>query len=526
MVNVIIQENKTFTWFNSGKYYFIGYVFDDHDTLLIEQQAIDYLTKYPLNKSIAIGLYTLIEINEKAINIFTDSINYFPVFYYFDSGIWVLSNSFDKIITHKGEFNPNSDAEQEFLMGGFVLGSESLDKNIKRTQAGEKLVLTPDGKIQKHNVWFFSDSDKNESNYSELITETKTQIDNSAKRMIKFLNGRTVVLPLSGGFDSRLIACMLKQYNYNNVVCFTYGQYNAEVPISKKVAETLGYQWYFIDYKDLKITDFQKEKDFIQYFSNAGNGFAMPYLQEYFAVKELKKRNLIPEDSVFLPGHSGDFLGGSYVKKTVKTKTQVANLHKHILKKYFVFSNLKNSALIEKRISNNLKQYECKTDSHITYKTIIEDWDVKEKLSKFIFNSSLVFNYFGHQHYFPLWDTQLVKYFSSIDYKYRENKMLYDETLILNYFKPFGVYFESDELSVSSFKKSIQKTKDFLRRLVPWKIVYKRMLKTDWIYYSAFCSELEKEMIYKGQPKIKNYKYFNAVICKYYLFWLGFYNKD
>jgi asparagine synthase (glutamine-hydrolysing) len=173
-----------------------------------------------------------------------------------------------------------------------------------------------------------------------------------------------------------------------------------------------------------------------------------------------------------------------------------------------------------------LKGYDCKTDSHIPYKTIIEDWDVKEKLSKFIFNSSFVFNYLGHQHYFPLWDTQLVKHFSTLAYKYREDKMLYDETLIKYYFNPLNVYFETDELSVSCTKRKIQRFKDNLRQFVPWKIVYKRMLKTDWIYYSAFCSELEKEMISKGQPKIKNYKYFNAVISKYYLFKLGFYNKD
>ncbi|RZJ26202.1 MAG: alpha-2-macroglobulin, partial [Flavobacterium sp.] len=39
---------------------------------------------------------------------------------------------------------------------------------------------------------------------------------------------------------------------------------------------------------------------------------SLPYLMEYFAMAELEEQKAIPSDAVFLPGHSGDFLGGSY----------------------------------------------------------------------------------------------------------------------------------------------------------------------------------------------------------------------
>ena len=57
------------------------------------------------------------------------------------------------------------------------------------------------------------------------------------------------LIRLSGGNDSRLIACLCKKFGLDNVTCFTYGREDSfEVAISKKVASALGYMWYFVEY--------------------------------------------------------------------------------------------------------------------------------------------------------------------------------------------------------------------------------------------------------------------------------------
>ena len=43
----------------------------------------------------------------------------------------------------------------------------------------------------------------------------------------------------------------------------------------------------------------------------ASNYTSLPAKHEFSVVKELKQKNLIPENSVFIPGFSGDMLGGS-----------------------------------------------------------------------------------------------------------------------------------------------------------------------------------------------------------------------
>ena len=44
------------------------------------------------------------------------------------------------------------------------------------------------------------------------------------KRIGESCKDRQILIPLSGGYDSRLIASGLKKIGVNNVVCFSYGQ--------------------------------------------------------------------------------------------------------------------------------------------------------------------------------------------------------------------------------------------------------------------------------------------------------------
>ncbi len=526
MFDIKLTGNSAFHWTKTENAMFIGYCFDEKNLLLTDFKAIDYILDNHKDGFTANGIYSLIYFQEDKLEILTDNINFFPIFFSYIKNTWLVSDSWYKIVREKETFMPNKDSETEFLSAGFVLENDTLDLSIKKTRAGEKIILSATGEFESKPYWFFIPESQISGDLNELIDLATTNINQAAKRMIKFLNGRTAVLPLSGGFDSRLIACMLKSQNYEDVICFTYGKLNPEVEISKKVAHNLGYKWYFVDYAKNNNDDFYKTDDFIKYIELAGNGYSMPYLQEYFAVKELKDKNIIPENSVFLPGHSGDFLGGSYIEKTVKTEIQNTYLAKYISQKYFTFSIPKNKSLLENRINASISDYPAKNNVSPKYNPYIEDWDIKEKLAKFIFHSSTVFNHFGYQHYFPLWDKHIILFFRNISFELREKKVLYDKVLTLKYFKPLNVFFEAKELSKSNTYKKYQKIKDKTRNLFPWKYVLARMKKHDWMNYSRYCETLEDDMKKHGYKKLKRYKFFNVVICKWYLFQTGYYNQQ
>lgn len=522
--NIALKGNSVYSWYSNNTTSVIGYFFNANNELFTKEEALTYiesqrktLSLFEIAKQLN-GIFTIVEQTENSVSIICDSVNYFPVFYSFQNNNWIIRDSWNEIISYKKSFEANTRAYSEFLSAGFVLDNETLDKTIFKTKSSELLQLETEGTITRKPYYYFLPTQFFKESFEGIHDATNVAFQNFGKRLIAYLNGRTAVVPLSGGYDSRLIVSVLKSLNYTNVICVTYGKMNKEVPISKRVAETLGYTWYFIDYEKLDISNFTKSQEFLDYASFSGNGFSMPYLQEFFAVKELKNQKLIPVDSVFLPGHSGDYLGGSYIEKTIKTDLSKAELPKHLESKYFIFKKKtrKDSTTIQNRIAHTLQAYDSNTGIE-HFSPIIEDWDIKEKLSKYIFRSSNVFTYFGYEHYFPLWDKELVKFFRNVPYEYRIQKKLYDSVAERYYFSPQNIAFKKEELIVRKRDLIIQKAKDKVRYFFPWKIVLQRMIQADWMYYSVLTSEMQKEIEQTTKKPFKNFKFFNAVICKWYV---------
>ena len=104
---------------------------------------------------------------------------------------------------------------------------------------------------------------------------------------------KTIVRPLSGGLDSRLIASTLKSIGAKNVFCFSYGyKNNYESAASKKIAFELGYEWLFIEIHNQKIYEMFNSKSFKKFRTIFDTYNCVSDLTEFYAIKELyKKKN-------------------------------------------------------------------------------------------------------------------------------------------------------------------------------------------------------------------------------------------
>lgn len=530
MLDIILNGNPTYKWTRTDKFCFIGYVQDMNGMIYREEEAIAFLAeKYSQNKNFETsnkeinGIYSFINLEHNGLLICNDIVNFFPVFFMQTKNSWTVSDDWNYLVNLKNGISPNYEAEPGFLSAGFVCGYQTLDKEIFKTRAGSVIILNLDGTFcAKPDYYFLPDEFSNQS-YASLLDQSEHILLEAGKRLIKYLNGRTALLPLSGGFDSRLIACILKKLGYEKVICFTYGLKTKEVEISKSVADTLGYDWHYIDYETIEFKTYSDNPDFEKYMRDYSNGYTMFFLQEYFAVLELKKNDIIPYDAVFLPGHSGDYIGGSYVEKTA-AKSNNHNLAEYLAKKYFFFKKPSKAALriITNQIKDTLKCYPNENKYSDRYNPIVEDWDIKEKLSKFIFRSSYVFTHFGYEHAFLFWDRELLNFYRSVPFEYRSEKKLYDECAIERFFKPHKVFYQNSELRPGKLSRHFQSFKDLIRNCFPWSFVLKRMIKHDWLNYYAFTRELESKMILKNQKPLARYKLFTAIICKYYLNVIGF----
>lgn len=431
-------NNKGFKWSTNNNTYAKGYILGEDNNLYLEDKLVNYFSginneKEFLDKLIkSNGCFSVIFENEKYIFAAVDRIRSMPIFYREDKDDINISDSAYAIQSQEKNNLFSNVSKKQFLLVGYVTGSNTLDENIKQLNAGQYLVYEKNtGKLYVKEYFFYKHEKFYEYSQKELIDKLQNTHLEVFKDLIKTLNGKTVVLPLSGGYDSRLVAVMLKILGYTKVICFSYGKKNNnESKISKKLADYLGYDWIFVEYTHEKWKSFIDAPETQEYFRFASNLTSLPHIQDFIAVREMKEKQLIPIDSVFIPGHAADFLEGSHLSEDFILNSSIEKklLINLIYKKHYSLWDWKKDKkqyskifqkLIEKEI--NIKDI----DSNEVASSLFEQWDWKERQAKFITNSVRVYEFFGYEWRLPLWDNKLLEYWSKIKLEFRINRNLY-----------------------------------------------------------------------------------------------------
>jgi asparagine synthase (glutamine-hydrolysing) len=151
--------------------------------------------------------------------------------------------------------------------------------------------------------------------------------------------------------------------------------------------------------------------------------------------------------------------------------------------------------------------------------SIFEDWDIREKIAKFIINSSQVFIFFNFQVRFFFWDDGLMDFFRRLPPAFKKNKNLYNRCLKEKFFSPFGLNFDH-ELAPSAFELRLQRFKDFIKPVLPRAIQLRYMHKNDWACYEKLSDFMVKD-IGEGTRKRLPYRDFNSILINWYLEQIG-----
>jgi asparagine synthase (glutamine-hydrolysing) len=524
-MKITLKNNKGFSWYNNESVFLKGSFFDDKNRFYEKEDALIFLSNIDSKKDFLKiikslnGSFSIILKIEDSFLIASDITRAFPLFYILRGNDFLLSDDIFQLKKECNQNKLNDLACLEFKASNHTHGKKTLLENIFQIQASEYLIVKNNTIIK--SAFFFSYAIEKESLLppKRLKKIAINTIENSFKRLLNSLANKTVVIPLSGGFDSRLIAVMLKKHNYKNVICYTYGRKNSpEIKNSKATANQLGYTWHFIEYSDELTSNYSKKKEFKDYMHYAGKLSSMPNLQEYFAIKYLKDEKIIPENAVFIPGYAGDFLGGSQFLKVIPEDLkhqQIANL---ILTEKF--TNYSLSKAEKKTIKKELEERLYLFDENYLKKipsSVFEDYDMKEKIAKYIFNSASFYTFFGFEHRFPFWDKEMLDFFKKLPSASKKMKLFFDAILINEYFKKFNVYFEH-ELQPTKKNIQTQKIKEYIKPILPTFIKQRLLQKNDWNNYKPITNQL-LQSLKKNKLKVKRKsKNYNEIITQWYLY--------
>lgn len=501
IARLILNQEDGYQWYSKNDVHVIGYIINKHK--MEGEELCNYIAELSLNDLTTIkdklnrlnGIYAFIWKKEDQYYLITDRIRNFSLFFYLDLSQTLITDD-PYMILEQNNLSINKDQYSYFKASGYTLNNETLFEKIYEVKPGEITII--DNKKHQHHPYY--QLQEYPSHQEEDLIEV---LDKIFEDTFKAIGDRPIALPLTGGYDSRLIAAYCKKHN-RSPYCYTYGRAaSPEIRNAQLTAERLGFKWEFIAYNDY---DKEKDPSFESYYQKMGHISSSFFLQDFPALKYLKKK--LPSNTVFIGGHSADMIAGSKIKKDDIKISDDKKRSQAILKDITVYHHLKKR---EKKKALSLIQSEFIFNS---FKDLIYS-NMINRQARLINNSTLIFSHFGFQHFLPFWHHEFVNFFLSASFEDLYLKRLYNNTLENHIFSSYNIQFESTEV-LTSKKFSLQKLKDRIKPYLPSSIQEHFINKNDILNYQKLTHSIQKELRVNQVPfKIK--QDYNSVLIQWYL---------
>ena len=332
------------------------------------------------------------------------------------------------------EKNLDYEVTSIFAMSGYIINNNTIYKETYTIEPGEFILFSKNSLlVEKYYQWKPWIKIKNKKFTIKNLISINEKI---IKKLISSACGKQIVVPLSGGWDSRFIASGLKHFGYKNVVCVSYGKKNnTDMYIAKKVAMKLGFKWIKVDYTKKKVKEIYNSKDYKKYEKYCDNLNAIHFIGEYLMISELVKKNLIDKDAIFVNGQSGDFITGNHIPKKINEKSVSIN---QVIREYIIKHNKYWKLLMtedqKKIVKLHLKEQIIKITSNkiknIRMFGLYEALEFYNRQVKYVINGVRNYEYFEFSWRMPLWDNEYLNYWEKAPYSLKYNQAHYKEAIM------------------------------------------------------------------------------------------------
>jgi asparagine synthase (glutamine-hydrolysing) len=363
-----------------------------------------------------------------------DKIRSYPVFYAVVSDKLAVSNSARKLAGVMPRTNHDAVALTEFRMSGYVSGHSTLSKDIFQLQAGEFLLT---GRSQSPPIvsryYRYLPQPEDGLSFSAWVEELAETTERVFQRMVASADDRQLLVPLSGGLDSRLIVCMLRQIGYDNVHTFSYGpEANYEAKIAKSVAEKVGYPWEFVPTTHAGYRRYFSTPSRKDYWNFSDGLCSIPNMQDMYPLLQLRERGL-SKDAIVVNGQSGDFISGGHIPSQLLENENRELLVDALLNKHFALRESlrtsENKAVVSRRIKDSFKTMEIAAGKTLSAASLYESWEWQERQCKYVIGGQRIYDWLGMDWRLPFWDASYLEFWSRVPFEFKLDQRLYKEYL-------------------------------------------------------------------------------------------------
>lgn len=223
--------------------------------------------------------WAALQIGKHGAILATDPLRSFPLYWTrTKEGVAISDSCF--ALAKKIGARPNRKVTNYMRYTGFCPGEETFFAEISCLSPGTILHLDSVGK-EVSRVFY----DDNSFSIEPVITnelsfrkELENNLDLVMNRMLASIGSSRILLPLSGGLDSRLLATWLVNQGVNNLLAFSYGESASqpEAKISREVASRLGIPFEFVELSSQRVHSYWQRKETAELLRYASSGNALP----------------------------------------------------------------------------------------------------------------------------------------------------------------------------------------------------------------------------------------------------------
>ncbi|MDR1763318.1 MAG: asparagine synthase C-terminal domain-containing protein [Dysgonamonadaceae bacterium] len=511
--DIRLNLNKAYRWFSKNGVHAKGYLFDSEENLYRGEELCTYFSEAKNEQDFrdkladANGVFSVVIERGGSLWLAVDRFRYFPIFYRQNLQMLRVGDNPDDLF--EPDSRPELDEESCTVFSAltYVLGNKTLLKDVFELQAGEYAVF--EGQNIRTAFYHKYFAETRNISFEDAKTELKRIIDNMGRRTFRLIDGRPAAVSLSGGLDSRLVACILKKSGIKNVVCYTFGVKtgNPELERSETVARKLGFDWHFVDYSTIKESDFYKQKTFLDFCKYTSRYVSKFGFAQYFACKNLIENKALQPGFVHFTGDGGDFFAGSHLRPYMLNYKSISQIAKDL--QYIHCDIAELSGKERKLIFNHILK---SLDKRNPLFGNVENWDLKERQAKYIINTTKLWEFYGLETQVPLCDKEFADFFAALPFEYRMNQKLY-KTVLHELFEEFDINFPQD---VKTYEKPfIQQIKKYIKRTFPFLRKKTDLYLYDFLDMKRFLQPVFDEIQKDGSNrKILS---FNGILSEWYL---------
>lgn len=336
-----------------------------------------------------------------------------------------------------GDVDPGSATAA--AMSGYTIGDDTLYLGVKQIGPGCFALFRSGarapaiGRYHAYEPW----KPTNEDDDAALCDRLSAVTDRIIAKLMTSAQGRPILVPLSAGLDSRLIASGLAAAGYENVKCFAYGRVgNHEAETSRIIAERLGFPWRFVPYSIGRMSDVFSSAGHTAYVQAADSLTGVYFPQEYHALRTLEGDGWVPKDAIIVNGQSGDYISGNHIPRALRVpgadvdvearKTRIINA---LVEKHFaLWRGLQTPepvAQVQMRLAQEIDRLGDLPDDPANDYGVYERCEFQDRQSKYVINGQRLYEFLGYEWRLPLWDRDYLDFWQTVPLSAKTGQRLY-----------------------------------------------------------------------------------------------------